>query len=252
MANVIGRDENSTIYGQGDECLYINPYDSYHLFTIYNNWMDSNTRLNISNGIYQTFYLVFRSDKKEVRIKEYSVPESSSVKVDKTNGEVLFRISKENAATILSLSTRVFYITRMFSVSGEDGVISSSSEEVVYTGYWEKSDRKSSSSLSSLVSEYKSRLDSANDTIQKYLNDIASLRADVVKYAKEKESDRLTIDDLQRQVDELNEKLSVYENANEYTGTVVDNNAHTVIIQNADSMTAEQLKESLDNLNKVY
>ena len=102
------------------------------------------------------------------------------------------------------------------------------------------------------MSEYSSRLSDANNTIKNYLNELTSLRADVAKYAREKENDRLTIEDLQRQIDELNSKLSVYENANEYTGTVVDNNAHTVILQNADSMTADQLKESLESLNKKY
>lgn len=251
--NVIGRKENDTIYAQGDECLYINPYDSYHLFTLYNNWKDGSTKLNISNGMYQSFYLVFRSEKKEVRIKEYSIPDTSSVSVDKTNGEILFRISKEDASNILSLSNRVFYITRIFAVLNDDGnVLNTSSEEVVYTGCWESADKRGSNSLSSMVSEYSSRLSDANNTIKNYLNELTSLRSDVAKYAREKENDRLTIEDLQRQIDELNSKLSVYENANEYTGTVVDNNAHTVILQNADSMTADQLKESLESLNKKY
>ena len=29
---------NDTIYAKGDTCLLINPFDTYHLFRIYNNW----------------------------------------------------------------------------------------------------------------------------------------------------------------------------------------------------------------------
>lgn len=181
------------------------------------------------------------------------LPESSSVKVDKTQGEVLFRISKEDSANILALPNKVFYITRVFAVNNEDGnVVNSSSEEVVYTGYWENSVTKNSRSLSALVEEYAGRLKDAQNTINSQLMELARLRADAIRYAEQREQDRLTIEDLQRQIDELNERISVYESSAEYSGTVIDNNASTLIIQNADAMTPEQLKEQLDNLNKSY
>ena len=110
---------NEMIYAKGDTCLLINPFDTYHLFRIYNNWnTDSKALLNLSDSG-QRLYLVFKSKKTEIRIPEYENA-GSSYSVDKANGEVLFKITKENANNILAMSTNTFYLTRIFEYYGEN------------------------------------------------------------------------------------------------------------------------------------
>ena len=53
---------NDTIYAKGDTCLLINPFDTYHLFRIYNNWnTDSKSLLNLSDSG-QKIFLIFKSN----------------------------------------------------------------------------------------------------------------------------------------------------------------------------------------------
>ena len=91
---------NDTIYAKGDTCLLINPFDTYHLFRIYNNWnTDSKSLFNLSDSG-QKIFLIFKSNKTEIRIPEFD-NSGSTYSVDRTNGEVLFKITKENANNIL-------------------------------------------------------------------------------------------------------------------------------------------------------
>ena len=133
MAVDVKGNTSSVVYGKGDICLKINPFDNFRLFTLYEDWRsDDHVPIDLSNS--QKIYLVFKSKKKEIRIPEYDEV-NSAYTVDKVNGQVLFKISKKNAIDILALDTRVFYITRIYDTTDYTGEkVVSSDEEVLYTG----------------------------------------------------------------------------------------------------------------------
>ena len=104
MAVSVKGNISNVVYGKGDVCLKINPFDNYRMFTLYEDWRsDDRKPIDISNG--QKIYLVFKSKNKEIRIPEYDTVESG-YSVDKVNGQVLFKISKKNAIDILAMIIR--------------------------------------------------------------------------------------------------------------------------------------------------
>ena len=118
MAVSVKGNTSSVVYGKGDVCLKINPFDNFRLFTLYEDWRNDDRKpLDLSGN--QKLYLVFKSKNKEIRIPEYDTIDSNYT-VDKVNGQVLFKISKKNAVDILAMNTNIFYITRIYEIT--DGI----------------------------------------------------------------------------------------------------------------------------------
>lgn len=135
MAEVITGDTTKGIKGVGELALRISKFDSYRLFTLYEN-VKERKLMNVSGN--QKYYLVFRSPKKEIRIPEYDP--KGFFEVDKVNGCILFKITKKNAEDILSMKTageRIFHIIRVFEERDEFGKVLNVTDEVeVYNGKW--------------------------------------------------------------------------------------------------------------------
>ena len=159
MAVDVKGNTSSVVYGKGDICLKINPFDNFRLFTLYEDWRsDDHVPIDLSNS--QKIYLVFKSRKKEIRIPEYDEV-NSAYTVDKVNGQVLFKISKKNAIDILALDTRVFYITRIYDTTDYTGEkVVSSDEEVLYTGQWKD---ESSNTIDNYTSQIKNLMNILED-----------------------------------------------------------------------------------------
>ena len=176
---------NDTIYAKGDTCLLINPFDTYHLFRIYNNWnTDSKSLLNLSDSG-QKIFLIFKSNKTEIRIPEFD-NSGSTYSVDRTNGEVLFKITKENANNILAMSSNTFYLTRLFEYYDGDGkLIYTSGEEVIFTGKWADESRWTSSSLTATIESLKKQLESANSQINSLTRTVNEQRLQLESYIEE-------------------------------------------------------------------
>jgi len=112
---------------QGDGTIRISPFDDYVIFTIFDetgeNGDYADTPIDLSNV--GTLTLVFVGENDEIRIPNWTQVQD----VDLSQGQVLFRIDKENSKKILALDNQNFYIsTRM---EDEHGV---SDESVLYTG----------------------------------------------------------------------------------------------------------------------
>lgn len=112
---------------QGDGVIRISPFDDYIIFTLFDETGQDgnleNTPIDLSNV--GTLTLVFIGETDEIRIPNWT----QVAEVDLAQGQVLFRIDKENSKKILSLDNKNFYIsTRM---EDESGV---SDESVLYTG----------------------------------------------------------------------------------------------------------------------
>ena len=216
---------NDTIYAKGDTCLLINPFDTYHLFRIYNNWnTDSKSLLNLSDSG-QKIFLIFKSNKTEIRIPEFD-NSGSTYSVDRTNGEVLFKITKENANNILAMSSNTFYLTRLFEYYDGDGkLIYTSGEEVIFTGKWADESRWTSSSLTATIESLKKQLESANSQINSLTRTVNEQRLQLESYIEENQVLQERIVALESENEEIQRELSVYESANEFTSVVISDNA---------------------------
>ena len=112
---------------QGDGVIRISPFDDYIIFTLFDETGENgelvDKPIDLSNV--GTLTLVFVGENDEIRIPNFTRVQE----VDPSQGQVLFRIDKENSKKILSLDNNNFYIsTRM---EDESGV---SDESVLYTG----------------------------------------------------------------------------------------------------------------------
>jgi hypothetical protein len=136
---IIKGDSSKDIKSGGELALRISRFDSYRLFTLYENVRERKL-MNVSGN--QKFYLVFRSSKKEVRIPEYEP--NGFFEVDKVNGCILFKITKKNADDILSMNSSgegIFHIIRVYEeVDFLGNVINVTDEVEEYNGRWGNDD----------------------------------------------------------------------------------------------------------------
>ena len=246
MANVITGDTTKGIKGIGELALRISRYDSYRLFTLYENVNDKKV-MDVSGD--QKHYLVFRSPKKEIRIPEYDP--KGFFEVDKVNGCVLFKITKKNAEDILSMKTggqKIFHIIRVFEEKDEFGKVLNVTDEVeVYNGKWGDDEDFSAYStenkvdlltkaLAAQIDKNAKLLNEYNDLFEKYnleVNKISELE-------KELEALRAERDSLQTQ---LNEFMG-----STYDGTLLSTDTKYIAFENTInnvSFTEEQLSEAI-------
>lgn len=251
MAVSIKGNTSSVVYGKGDICLKLNPFDNFRLFTLYEDWRsDDRKPIDLSNG--QKIYLVFKSKNKEIRIPEYDMIDSDYT-VDKVNGQVLFKIAKKQAVDILAMDTRVFYITRIYDITDYTGEkVLSSEEEVLYTGQWKDE-------TSNTVDNYTAQLKNLMDIVNERNKQIQDLQESNVKLMEQNTDFATTLTTLQEENDKLlseiaalEAKLAEYEAGNEYNGMVVGEGTHHTVITgrtlNGNEYTEEQLADALKTL----
>jgi len=256
MAVSVSGNTNNIVYGKGDICLRLNPFDNFRMFTLYENWRNNDRKpIDLSNG--QKIYLIFKSKKKEIRIPEYDLI-NSDYNVDKVNGQVLFKISKKNAIDALAMDSDVFYITRVYDVMDSTGKkVLSSEEEVLYTGRFK--DETSNS-----VDGYTAQLKNMMNIIEDRNKQIKTLQDSNVSLTKQNADLSIQLtglqDEMQKvdsQMNELEAKLAKYESGNEYTGEVIDDNAtHYTYITKIDdtgkktAYTEEEIKRAISGLEE--
>ncbi len=252
MAVSIKGNISNVIYGKGDVCLHISPFDNFRMFTLYEDWRSSDrTPLDLSNN--QKVYLVFKSNKKEIRIPEYDIV-NGDYKVDKVNGQVLFKISKKNAIDILAMENNVFYITRTYTL--RDGVGDKervSDEEVLYTGLWKDESSNTVDNYTSQIKNLMGILDERNKQIKDLQESNAELMKQNVEFAS-------TITDLQEENNrlestnaDLEAKVIEYESGVEHNGEVVEatGGASKYTIIKGEQYTEEQMKDALTHLEEI-
>ena len=249
MAEIITGDTTKGIKGIGELALRISEFDSYRLFTLYENVKERKV-MDVSGN--QKYYLVFKSPKKEIRIPEYEP--NGYFEVDKVNGCVLFKITKKNAEDILSMKTageKIFHIVRVFEETDEFGRVLSVTDEVeVYNGKWGDDNAFSAystenkvdlltKSLASQIDKYANLLNEYNDLLEKY-NDEVVKSGDL---EKELEVMRAERDSLQTQ---LNEYMG-----STYDGTLLSTNTKYIAFEsnmNNISFTEDQYNAAMNDL----
>lgn len=251
MAVSIKGNTSSVVYGKGDICLKLNPFDNFRMFTLYEDWRsDDRKPIDLSNG--QKLYLVFRSKKKEIRIPEYDLIDSEYT-VDKVNGQVLFKISKKQVIDILAMENRVFYITRVYDVTDYTGQkVLSSDEEVLYTGQWKD---ETSNTVDNYTTQLKNLMDIVNER-NKQIKDLQEANVKLMEqnadFATSLTSLQEENEKLQSDISNLEARLAEYEAGNEYSGTVVGEGTHHTVITgrtiDGQQYTEEQMAEALKTL----
>lgn len=250
MANIISGDNTKVIKGVGELALRISRFDSYRLFTLYENISERKV-LNVSGN--QKYYLVFRSPKKEIRIPEYDP--KGFFEVDKVNGCILFKITKKNADDILSLKTggeKIFHIVRVFEERDDLGRVLSVTDEVeVYNGRWgndadfntftlETKVDLLTKALALQIEKNATQFNEYEELIRKY-NEESNKSEEYQKLAMEWED----------KYNEVYAQLQTY-NANTYDGTVLSTDTKYIAYENTTDnieYTEEQFKETLDKMN---
>ena len=252
MAVSVSGNTNSTVYGKGDICLKLNPFDNFRLFTLYEDWRsDDRKPIDLSNG--QKIYLVFKSKKKEIRIPEYDLVDSNYT-VDKVNGQVLFKIAKKQAIDILAMDTKVFYITRVYDVTDSTGKkVVSSDEEVLYTGQWKDETSNTVENYTSQVKTLMTALDDRDAQIKSLQESNVKLMEQNADLAAQLAALQDSYDKMYVEYNEVEARLAKYQSGEEYTGTVIGTGTNYKIVTGVDSTTGkeyteEQMANALKNL----
>ena len=215
MAEIITGDRTKGIKSVGELALRISKFDSYRLFTLYEDVRERKV-MDVSGN--QRYYLVFKSPKKEIRIPEYDP--KGFFEVDKVNGCILFKITKKNAEDILSMKTageKIFHIIRVFEEIDSFGKVLSITDEVeVYNGKWGDDSDFNTFSTENKVDLLTKSLAVQVDKNARSLNEYNDLLA---KYNEEVQK----ISDLEKEILALRaERDSLQTALNEYVGDTHD------------------------------
>jgi hypothetical protein len=251
MAELVTGDKTKGIKSVGELALRISKFDSYRLFTLYENVKERKV-MDVSGD--QKYYLVFKSPKKEIRIPEYDP--KGFFEVDKVNGCILFKITKKNAEDILSMKTageKIFHIIRVFEDRDAFGKVLSVTDEVeVYNGKWGDDFAFSSfttenkvdlltKSLAVQVDKNAQQLNEYKDLLEKYNSEV-SKTSDL---EKELEALRAERDSLQTMINEYT--------GNTYDGTLLSTDTKYIAFENTlenISFTEEQLASALSSMTE--
>lgn len=249
MANVITGDTTKGIKGIGELALRISRYDSYRLFTLYENVNDKKV-MDVSGD--QKHYLVFRSPKKEIRIPEYDP--KGFFEVDKVNGCVLFKITKKNAEDILSMKTggqKIFHIIRVFEEKDEFGKVLNVTDEVeVYNGRWGDDEDFSAYSTENKVDLLTKALAAQIDKNAKLLNEYNELFEKYNLEVNKKSELEKELEELRAERDSLQTQLNEFMGST-YDGTLLSTDTKYIAFENTldnVSFTEEQFNSAMNDL----
>lgn len=214
---IINLSPNESPKLQGDGVLKIAPFDNYYLITIYSELEKEDIPVDLTNM--GDLYINFQDDKNEISIKNFT--ETKDIQPE--NGQVLFRITKENAIKILGLKNNVFYIT-----SYMDGEHNGSDETVIYSGKVYEYNKGSVLSLEDEIEFWKLL----------YAKDIAAKNEEI-------ESLELKIKTLGDQLASAEALVNAYKETNQQLQDQVDN-LSSENVNNVDS------QESLNNAIQAH
>jgi hypothetical protein len=249
MAEVITGDTSKGIKSVGELALRISKFDSYRLFTLYEN-VKERKLMNVSGN--QKYYLVFRSPKKEIRIPEYDP--KGFFEVDKVNGCILFKITKKNAEDILSMKTageRIFHIIRVFEERDEFGKVLNVTDEVeVYNGKWGDDYAFSTYSTENKVDLLTKSLAIQVDRNAKLLSQYNELNEMYNKEVEKSTKLEKELEAMRAERDSLQTTLNEYM-GNTHDGTLLSTNTKYIALESSMdnvSFTEEQFYNALNEM----
>ena len=129
---------------QGEGVIRISPFDDYFLFTMYDEIDSEDTPIDLSNV--GDIFINFIGTSDEINIKNWTQVNE----VDLSQGEVLFKISKDDSKKVLALNNNNFYISTKMVSASDDSV---SDESILYQGTWLAFDAANRDRLTSQIAE---------------------------------------------------------------------------------------------------
>ena len=209
--------KNEKVYEQGDGIMKIAPFDNYYMFTIYSELNLENVPVDLHNM--GSFFLTFKDKSSEVKIENFK----NTKDVNPALGQILFRISQEEAEKILSLDTNIFYVTSFLRDEN-----SKSDETVIYSGRF---------------AEYnEANLNSLTDEIERLKNELNATKTEKLKNETELNSKITELSD--SLVKLRNEYASVQEDLNNYK------NLYTEVCKNIKENTKKVKEQSNQQIVK--
>jgi hypothetical protein len=187
---------NEVALPQGDGSIRISPFDDYFIFVLYDEINNEDTPIDLSNV--GDIYLSFIGENDEIVIKNHT----QVAEIDKSQGEVLFRVTKSDGKKVLALDNNNFYV----STKMVDPVDSSISDEsILYQGVWLAYSEATRTTLTSQIEE-QTAMYSVELAALKDENTL--LKDENSELITSSEQDTLTIQTLQASNDELTNEIS--------------------------------------------
>ena len=249
MAEIISGDKTKGIKSVGELALRISKFDSYRLFTLYENTKERKV-MNVSGE--QKYYLVFKSPKKEIRIPEYDP--KGFFEVDKVNGCILFKITKKNAEDILNMKTggeKIFHIIRVFEERDAFGKVLNITDEVeVYHGKWGDDEAFTTFTTENTIDYLNKTLAEQNSSYTELFNNYNNL---LEQYKKEVEKTS-SLEEEMEQLRSTNESLQTQLNeylGDTYDGTILSTDTKYIAFEGAlenINYTAEQIQNAIGEI----
>lgn len=186
--------EGNTPLPQGDAQIRISPFDDYYLFTLFEEIDSEDQPIDLSN--IGDLYLSFIGEDDEIRIKNYTNVED----IDTSNGEVVFRISKEESKRILSLDNNTFYISS--KIESDEG---ESDESALYVGTFLTIREQAEETLIDRIEREREQYVSDITALEEQISELQSQLDDANILIGEQES---TIEALKNSNQEINNELN--------------------------------------------
>lgn len=215
---------SNKIFGQSEGYINITPFDNFIKFVFYDNSETKATRnstqelLDLTNV--GTLYITFTDNESgdEIRIENYRNIKGLSP----AQGEVVFRISKDQSKKILKFNNSIFYISSALRINSER-----SDETMLYTGNWFNANEKPKIILSERVKELEEKLLESNNEL-----------------ALEKEASDNIIRKLEKETSVLQKEKKLLENKMSELDQDINNIIKEVRQQEKDSVEEKNDKKS--------
>jgi hypothetical protein len=214
------------IYGQSEGYINITPFDNFIKFVLYNNSESNNRASNTPELLDLTkmgsFYITFidKDNGDEIRIENYTNIKGLSP----ANGELVFKISKEQSRKILKFNTNSFFISSLLKINDNK-----SDETMVYTGIWLNANEKPRVILSENIEELENTIEGLTSDLQ-----------------IEREQSDNSIRKLEREISALKSEKRLLENRISELNIDVDR-----ILEDVRQQERNTVQDKEDNINTV-
>ena len=233
--NIISTTPTNKIYPQNEASIIVSPFDDFVKFIFYDNSLQEATGatdpqlLDLSSV--GTLYLSFFNDETndEIRVSNYT----NISGINPAQGEVVFKISKEESKKILGFTSNIFYVSSRLEVGQ-----SKSDETLLYTGKWFKPQDLFQQTASEVVEQLKNTLNNLN-----------------LQLNTEKSSANVLISNQQKIIDDLIKENSILQQqATELTSATVNTpsvTSSTTSTSNNTTSTSNNTTSTSNNDDKI-
>ena len=237
---------NETPLPQGDAVIRISPFDDYFIFTLFDEVNGEDKPIDLSNV--GTLYISFIGRNDEIRIPYYTNVQDLNM----AQGQVLFRISKDNSKKILELDNDNFYISsKMFSQDGSE-----SDETILYTGKFKALDEEVQESLTSQLEnasiEYAKELGTLTTENEKLKQEKTTLNAEIARLNLIIQQLRTSNQNLSNELSNLAENTSQFSDSRRLLEEAAEIQTEKDVKQVISANKAAATKANAKNLERYF